>query len=203
MKEPYKTAWENAKQAGNKALTAVGNGLSKTSDFLNTAPGIGVVMGLAMFAETGGQDETPALAEAAESLEGTAQEGGVTLMRFGEASEQTLERFTTEPYAIVLSCSDSRVPPEISFDQRVGDLFVVRVAGNVASDEAIGSIEYAIEHLKTPKIIVVLGHERCGAVEAALSLQPAHDLVPSILNRIFPAISGIEPSTPAESRLTE
>jgi carbonic anhydrase len=107
------------------------------------------------------------------------------------------------PYAIVLSCSDSRVPPEIAFDQRLGDLFVVRVAGNVATDEAIGSIEYAIDHIKTPKIIVVLGHERCGAVEAALALQPARDLVPSILNRIFPAISGIDPNIPEETRLTE
>ncbi len=110
---------------------------------------------------------------------------------------------TQKPYAIALTCSDSRVPPEIAFDQRIGDLFVVRVAGNVASDEAIGSIEYALEHLKTPKIIVVLGHERCGAVEAALSRQPAHDLVPSILNRIFPAISGIAADIPEESRLAE
>jgi len=76
-------------------------------------------------------------------------------------------------------------------------------AGNVACDEAIGSIEYAIEHIKTPKIIVVLGHERCGAVEAALALQPAHDLVPSTLNRIFPAISGIDSNISEKARLTE
>jgi carbonic anhydrase len=120
-----------------------------------------------------------------------------------DACRRDCTKLTQKPYAIVLSCSDSRVPPEITFDQRIGDLFVVRVAGNVASDEAIGSIEYAIDHLKTPKIIVVLGHERCGAVEAALALQPAHDLVPSILNRIFPALSGIEPTIPEESRLTE
>jgi carbonic anhydrase len=110
---------------------------------------------------------------------------------------------TQKPYAIALSCSDSRVPPEIAFDQRIGDLFVVRVAGNVATDEAIGSIEYALDHLKTPKLILVLGHERCGAVEAALARQPTHDLVPSILNRIFPAIDGIPANGPEESRLAD
>ncbi|MGO9232124.1 MAG: carbonic anhydrase [Bryobacteraceae bacterium] len=120
-----------------------------------------------------------------------------------DACRRACTKDTQKPYAIVLSCSDSRVPPEIAFDQRIGDLFVVRVAGNVATDEAIGSIEYAIEHIKTPKIIVVLGHERCGAVEAALALQPAHDLVPSILNRVFPAISGIDPNIPEDARLNE
>ncbi len=95
-----------------------------------------------------------------------------------------------KPYGVILTCADSRVPPEIAFDQRIGDLFVVRVAGNVATDEAVGSIEYAIEHLKSPKIVVVLGHEKCGAVEAALARKPAGDLVPSILNRIFPALTG-------------
>ena len=109
------------------------------------------------------------------------------------------------PFAIVLSCSDSRVPPEILFDQRIGDIFVVRVAGNVASDEAIGSIEYAIAHLNKPdppRILVVLGHEKCGAVESAMKLAPkyppAHDMIPSILNRIYPAIRGrnLDPDKP-------
>jgi carbonic anhydrase len=98
-----------------------------------------------------------------------------------------------QPFAVVLSCSDSRVPPEILFDQGLGDLFVVRVAGNVASDEAIGSIEYAIAHLNSIRIIVVLGHEKCGAVEAALSPKPSHDMIPSILNRIYPVAAGRGP----------
>lgn len=119
-----------------------------------------------------------------------------------DACRRSCTKDSQKPYGIVLSCSDSRVPPEIAFDQRIGDLFVVRVAGNVASDEAVGSIEYALDHIKTPKIIVVLGHERCGAVEAALALQPAHDLVPSILNRIFPAIAALPPGN-ANSRLDE
>jgi len=72
------------------------------------------------------------------------------------------------PFAIVLACADSRVPPEIIFDQDVGDLFVLRVAGNVADTNILGSIQYALEHLGS-KLIVVLGHERCGAIQAALA----------------------------------
>ncbi len=71
------------------------------------------------------------------------------------------------PFAIVLSCADSRVMPEAAFDQGIGDLFVVRVAGNVANTSSIASIEYAVAHLGT-ELIVVLGHESCGAVTAAL-----------------------------------
>jgi carbonic anhydrase len=71
------------------------------------------------------------------------------------------------PFAIVLSCADSRVPPEIIFDRGLGDLFVVRVAGNISEPFAVGSIDYAVEHLHVP-LIVVLGHEKCGAVAAAL-----------------------------------
>jgi len=72
------------------------------------------------------------------------------------------------PKAMVLACADSRVAPEIIFDQRLGDLFVVRVAGNVADKLAIGSLEYAAEHLSVP-LLVVLGHQRCGGVKAAFS----------------------------------
>lgn len=72
------------------------------------------------------------------------------------------------PFAVVVGCADSRVPPEIVFDQGLGDLFVVRCAGNVLDDLALASIEYAVEHLGA-RTIVVLGHERCGAVQAALA----------------------------------
>ncbi len=72
------------------------------------------------------------------------------------------------PFAIILSCADSRVPPELIFDQGIGDLFVVREAGNNGGQFAIASIEYAVEHLGA-KLIVVLGHTSCGAVKAALS----------------------------------
>lgn len=82
-----------------------------------------------------------------------------------ERREQVAEG--QHPFAAVLCCSDSRVPPEILFDQGLGDLFVTRVAGNVVDDEMIGSLEYAVEHLGV-RLIMVLGHERCGAVRAAL-----------------------------------
>jgi carbonic anhydrase len=98
---------------------------------------------------------------------------------------------TQKPFAVVLTCADSRVAPEVLFDQRIGDLFVVRVAGNVATDEAVGSIEYAVDHLHTPTMIVVLGHEKCGAVDAVLQGEPAPGMVPSVLNRIYPAVQGI------------
>lgn len=76
------------------------------------------------------------------------------------------------PIAAVLSCADSRVPPEVIFDQGLGDLFVVRLAGNIADDAAIGSLEYAVDHLGV-RYIVVLGHERCGAVDATLKVHEA------------------------------
>src|SRR5262245_62254608 len=73
------------------------------------------------------------------------------------------------PYATILGCSDSRVPPELVFDAGFGELFVVRVAGNVISPEIMGTLQYAGLHLKTP-LFVVMGHEGCGAVDAALSV---------------------------------
>jgi carbonic anhydrase len=72
-----------------------------------------------------------------------------------------------KPFAIVLSCADSRVPPELLFNQGLGDLFVLRVAGNISGPFVMGSIDYAVEHLHSP-LIVVLGHEGCGAVKAAM-----------------------------------
>lgn len=91
------------------------------------------------------------------------------------------------PFAVVLSCSDSRVPPEILFDQGIGDLFVIRVAGNVLDDAALGSIEYAIEHLNV-KLIVVLGHERCGAVSAAVKGGKASGHIRYLVEAIQPAV---------------
>ncbi len=74
------------------------------------------------------------------------------------------------PYATIIGCSDSRVPPELVFDANFGELFVIRVAGNVLSPEIAGSLQYAGVHLRTP-LFVVLGHENCGAVRAALDMK--------------------------------
>ena len=74
------------------------------------------------------------------------------------------------PYATILGCSDSRVPPELIFDAGFGELFIIRVAGNVISPEVMGTLQYAGVHLQTP-LMVVLGHEGCGAVNAALAVK--------------------------------
>jgi carbonic anhydrase len=91
------------------------------------------------------------------------------------------------PHAIVLSCADSRVAPEIILDQGLGDLFDVRVAGNVASDTELASIEYAAVHLHAP-VLVVMGHQKCGAVTAAAESGEAEGHLPSLLTLIRPAV---------------
>jgi carbonic anhydrase len=91
------------------------------------------------------------------------------------------------PHAAVLSCADSRVAPEIIFDQGLGDLFDVRVAGNVAGDAELASIEYAVEHLHTP-VLVVLGHQKCGAVTAAAEPGEPEGHLPSLIAMIRPAV---------------
>jgi len=94
---------------------------------------------------------------------------------------------TQHPHATILSCADSRVVPEIIFDQGFGDLFDVRVAGNVASDIELASIEYAAEHLHAP-LVVIMGHQKCGAVTAAAESGEAEGHLPSLLALIRPAI---------------
>ena len=91
------------------------------------------------------------------------------------------------PIAIIVGCSDSRVPPEILLDQGIGDLFVVRSAGNVIDDIAIGSIEYAVEHLGV-QLIMVLGHERCGAVDATQKEGVVGGKLKSVIDAIKPAV---------------
>ncbi len=91
------------------------------------------------------------------------------------------------PFACILGCADSRVPPEIIFDQGLGDLFVLRVAGNVANEMILGSLEYAVEHLGA-QLIVVLGHKRCGAVAAAVSGGEAPGHIGKLVEAIQPAV---------------
>ena len=105
---------------------------------------------------------------------------------------QTLARVTEtakgqKPFAVVVSCSDSRVPPEILFDQGIGDLFVVRTAGEVVTDVELGSILYAVEHLNAT-YLVVLGHEKCGAVAATIQGGEAPPEIEAIIDQIKPAV---------------
>jgi carbonic anhydrase len=92
------------------------------------------------------------------------------------------------PFAIVVGCADSRTAPEIIFDQNIGDLFVIRTAGNLVDDYALGSIEYAVEHLGA-RLIVVLGHARCGAVKAALAGGSTPGHINSLVRDIQPAVA--------------
>lgn len=109
------------------------------------------------------------------------------------------------PFATILGCSDSRVPPELVFDQGFGDLFVIRVAGNVVAPDVVGSLAYALEHLRTP-LVVVLGHQGCGAVTAALDARsdPARKEVPAVANLlklIDPALKGMDMKRPKAERV--
>ena len=92
------------------------------------------------------------------------------------------------PFAVVLCCSDSRVAPEIIFDQKLGDLFVIRNAGNIVDEEVLGSIEYAVEHLETP-LVVVMGHAACGAVTATYQGGDLPGHILDLAKRIKPSIS--------------
>lgn len=95
------------------------------------------------------------------------------------------------PFATILSCADSRVPGEIVFDQGIGDIFDVRIAGNIATPEAIGSIEYAAVLLSTP-LLMVLGHERCGAVTAAVQGDALPGEIGSFVKAILPAVDKVK-----------
>lgn len=99
-----------------------------------------------------------------------------------------------KPFAIIVSCSDSRVPPEIIFDQTLGHLFIVRVAGNIVDDFAIGSIEYGVSVLGA-NLIVVLGHANCGAVDAALKGMQFDNHIQAILDDIQPAVAAVKGQT--------
>lgn len=109
-----------------------------------------------------------------------------------QAAKRRAELTTSQhPFVTIVSCSDSRVPPELVFDEGLGDLFVVRVAGNVLNDENVGSIEYSVDHVGV-RLIVVLGHQRCGAVKAAKETIAAKSKAPghiqSLVNAIRPAV---------------
>lgn len=100
------------------------------------------------------------------------------------------------PYAIILSCSDSRVPPELVFDKGLGEIFVIRVAGNIPDPIVIGSVEYAAEHLGSP-LVMVLGHERCGAVTATVeSKGKAEGNIGAIVKAIAPAMKVADKECP-------
>jgi len=108
------------------------------------------------------------------------------------------------PFAIIVGCADSRTAPEIVFDQNIGDLFVIRTAGNLVDNYALGSIEYAVAHLGS-RLIVVLGHQNCGAVKAALSGGEAPGHVHDLVHAIEPAVDAVKgkPGDPLANAIHE
>lgn len=102
------------------------------------------------------------------------------------------------PFATVLSCADSRVPVELIFDRGIGDLFVVRVAGNVAGVDEMGSMEYAVDQLGTP-LVVVLGHTQCGAVTAVVQGAKVHGHLAALVTPIKPAVAQAKADNPGAS----
>ncbi|TVP43899.1 MAG: carbonic anhydrase [Gemmatimonadales bacterium] len=122
------------------------------------------------------------------------------------ANERRAQIMSQTPFAVVLACSDSRVPVEVVFDQGLGDLFIVRVAGHVVESATLGSIEYAIAHLKC-QLLVVMGHEGCGAVKAAMlpedevAGEPEH--VRDLLGRVRPALVNMPQIRDNKARMRE
>ncbi len=110
------------------------------------------------------------------------------------------------PYATILSCSDSRVPLELIFDAGFGELFVIRVAGNVMSPEVAGSLQYAGRHLRTP-LFVVLGHTHCGAVSAAVDARlrgtRQHSRIQLLVECILPGLEDLDPQLAPEAMLAQ
>lgn len=106
------------------------------------------------------------------------------------------------PYAIILSCADSRVVPELAFDTGLGEIFIIRVAGNVANTSSIASIEYAVAHLGT-KLIVVMGHQSCGAVGAAIAGGDAGPNLNKLVSYITPSVEKLGASANMDEIIKE
>ena len=123
-----------------------------------------------------------------------------SMISLGMTSEQAAKRRaelikSQHPFAIILSCSDSRVPPETVLDEGLGDLFIVRVAGNVLNTEGLGSIEYGVEILGA-RLIVVLGHQSCGAVDAAMKTVATKGKAAGHIQSLVTAIKPVVQATP-------
>lgn len=157
---------------------------------------------------THAHDRRPALsaAEALQRLKDGNQRFLEGRARFPTIQKDVLAELARgqRPYATVLCCSDSRVPPELIFDAGFGELFIVRVAGNVLSEEIAGSLQYAGAHLQT-QLFVVMGHGGCGAVQAALEslFRGKRELsrIQALIDGIIPGLTGIDPGLPPSEQL--
>jgi carbonic anhydrase len=132
--------------------------------------------------------------------------GGTARRPEMSANERRAQILGQTPFAVVLGCSDSRVPIELVYDQSLGDIFSVRVAGQIVDPGTAGSFEYAIKHLKT-KVLVVMGHEGCGAVKAAMAkpedLKGEPDNVRYLVDRIAPGVAGMPEIRDPKAKMRE
>jgi carbonic anhydrase len=131
-------------------------------------------------------------------VQGRSRHGTISAEAFASLRE------SQRPFAVVLGCSDSRVPPELVFDQSFGDLFVIRLAGNLIAPGVAGSIQYAYQHLGT-SLLVVLGHEGCGAVKAALAAKNHRarhpERIRQLVELIEPGLVQVDPKLSAAEQL--
>lgn len=133
-------------------------------------------------------------------IKGTVRKDGAT------AADRMRLISSQKPHAVILSCSDSRVPPEVLFDQKLGEIFVVRTAGEALDNNVVGSIEYGVEHLGA-NLIVVMGHESCGAIKATLNALAGADMgspaLTALVNDLKPRLSQYAGTTPSAGVLAE
>jgi len=148
-----------------------------------------VLVGVATLPALGWAADAPTADQALKELQkGNARfaRGKMLQLRRDQARREVTAK-GQHPFVTVLTCSDSRLPPEIVFDQGLGDVFTVRVAGNVADVDEIGTIEYGVGHLNTP-LCVVLGHTGCGAVTAVVKGAEVHGHIPALVDNVVPAV---------------
>ncbi|MES2307315.1 MAG: carbonic anhydrase [Verrucomicrobiota bacterium] len=147
-----------------------------------------MVFGVAYFLSASTEDKGIPASEALKKLkEGNQRFVDERVIRPNQTFERVVKISEGQhPFVSILSCSDSRVPTEMLFDQGFGDIFSVRVAGNVADTDEIGTLEYGTEHLGT-SLVVVLGHTKCGAVTAVVKGDSVHGHIPALVDNIIPA----------------
>lgn len=170
-----------------------------------------------IFAGCAPQSQSSSNNESTEEMKNVSPDDSLKLLEEGNArfvngeatikdiSEDKREDLAVEgqfPFAVIVGCSDSRVPPELIFDQGLGDLFEIRVAGNVIDPVSLGSVEYAAEHLGC-QLVVVMGHEKCGAVKATMEGGEAPGSIGSIVEKIKPSVEKVKASGTAEDQVYE
>jgi carbonic anhydrase len=185
--------FERQKIRQTNEFTNQTNSVNQASPIMNTTHAIATFCSLCLATAVAFGDDHPVASVSADSALAKLKEGNnrFSTAKVSEGKPTAARRAETakaqHPFAIVVACADSRTAPEIVFDENIGDLFVIRTAGNLVDDHALGSIEYAVGHLGT-RLIVVLGHERCGAVTAALAGPTAPGHVQSLVRDIQPAV---------------